>query len=212
MFVSLAMKARRNLTELESIAARLRRAAGFEAVRTIDVLSFIENLVVIFPGLKLVRVPDEQLSYARAEANSATNTILIRETIYQKIRAWNAAARFILIEELCHIALGHVGPRYRRDTSNTKIFSPSEQRDEREARQLAALILAPTKFATECNSPEMLAAQFILGTTASEIRWSEVQADQRRAAGVKRELPLGVVDFLTEKQKLGYTVTVLKDE
>jgi len=175
-------------------------------------LCFIEKLVVLFPGLKLVRVPDPQLPYVQAEANSATNTILIREGVYQKIREWNPVARFILIEELCHIALGHVGPRYRRDPSNAKIFSSSEQRDEREARQLAGLILAPTQFAKDCNSPETLAAEFVLGTRASEIRWSEVQALQRRAAGLKRELPSGVVDFLTEKQKLGYIVTAIEDQ
>jgi hypothetical protein len=202
----------RNTTELEDIGKRLRIAADMAAVRAIDVFGFIEKLAALYPGLKLVRVPNEELRHAEAEANSATNTILVRESIYQRAKNWDPVARFILVEELCHLALGHVGPRYRRDAGNAKIFSSSEQRDEREARHLAALILAPTAFAKECNSPEELAEKFLLGRTASEIRWSEIQAVQRREHGQEPRLPPGVVDFLTEKKKLGYKVTALKEE
>jgi hypothetical protein len=205
------MRQSRTLPELESIAARLRCAADMDTSWTIDIFSFIERLASLFPGLKLVPVPDEKLPHAKAEANSATNTILVRESIVERA-GWNSTSRFILVEEVCHIALGHVGPRYRRDARNQKIFSESEQRDEREARRLAALILAPTKFAKQCNSREELAEKFGLGKTASEIRWSEIQAVQRREEGKPRDLPPDVLDFLAEKRRLGFKITSIEED
>lgn len=77
------MKAPRNIVELEEIAARIRHRLRLDAVGTFDVIEVTENgFPEIFPGLKLIRVPDERLPHAEAEANSSTNTILVREIIY----------------------------------------------------------------------------------------------------------------------------------
>lgn len=206
------MRRPRTEAELEDIATRLRCAADMTKNAAIDILTFIERLSSLFPGLKLVPIPDDKLPHVEAEANSATNTVLVRESIVERAASWESTARFILMEEVCHIALGHVGPRYRRDSQNSKIFSESEKRDEREARHLAALILAPTEFAKQCKSREELAARFCLGCVASEIRWNEIQVVQRHEQGQQRELPPGVLDFLTEKRRLGYKVTAVDDD
>jgi len=206
------MKPSRSIDELEHIAARIRRTAGLEAVATFDVVDAVEHrFVKIFPGLKLIRVPDEQLPHAEAEANSSTNTILIRESTYHQAKDWKPRARLILIEEVCHIALGHTGPRYRRDPAQGKIYCRTEKRDEHEARQLAALLLAPTALAKDCSSPEEMAELFFLSGEASEYRWEEVQRTKRRETGKLRELPPGVVDFLREQRRKGFHVTSLKD-
>lgn len=203
----------RSLSELESIASRIRRTAGIEFVRTFDVVDFIETgLATTFPGLRLVRVSDDQLPHADAEANSSTNTILVKESIYQRAKDWNPRARFILVEEVCHIALGHKGPRYRRSASNARIYSNSERQDESEARQLAALILAPTSLAKNSRSIDELAEQFQISHEAARYRWSELEAYRRRASGKKRELPQGIIDFLKEQRRRGHKVTALDDD
>ena len=123
------MKPSRNIDELEQIAARVRCSAGLESVGTFDVIEVVEQrLLKIFPGLKLIRVSDEQLPHAEAEANSSTNTILIRENTYQQAKDWQPRARLIVMEEVCHIALGHTG----RATDGTlrKAQSTVEQKSE----------------------------------------------------------------------------------
>lgn len=207
------MKPPRNIDELGQIAARIRCDARLENVGTFDVVDAVENrLPKIFPGLRLIRVSDEQLPHAEAEANSSTNTILIRESTYQHAKSWQPRARLIVIEEVCHIALGHTGPRYRRHATQGKIYSQSERRDEHEARQLAALLLAPTALAKECSSPEEIAERFYLSDEASVYRWEEVQRFKRLESQTRRELPPGVIDFLREQKRKGYPVTSLKDE
>lgn len=207
------MKPSRNIDELEQFAVRIRRAAGLENVGTFDVIEVVEQrFPKIYPGLKLIRVPDEQLPHAEAEANSSTNTILIRESIYQQAKNWNPRARLIVMEEFCHIALRHTGPRFRRHATQGKIYCQTEKRDEHEARQLAALLLAPTALAKECASAEEIEARFYLSAEASEYRWDEVQRAKRRESGKPRELPPGVVDFLREQKRKGYPVKSLDDE
>ncbi len=207
------MKPSRNIDELEQIAARMTCAAGLESVGTFDVIDAVESrFPKIFPGLKLIRVSDQQLPHAEAEANSSTNTILIRESTYQQAKDWHPEARFVVMEEVCHIALGHTGPRYRRPPSQSKIYCGTERRDEREARQLAALLLAPTALAKQCSSPEEIAERFFLSGEAAEYRWEEVQRSKRREAGKPRELPSGVIDFLKEQRRKGFRVTSLKDD
>lgn len=207
------MKPSRNIDELEQIAARIRCGAGLENVGTFDVIEAVEHrLPKIFPGLKLIRVSDEQLPHAEAEANSSTNTILIRESTYQLAKDWRPRARLIVMEEVCHIALGHNGPRFRRHPTQGKIWGAAEKRDEHEARQLAALLLAPTSLAKECSSPEEIAERFFLSAEASEYRWGEVQRAKRRETGKPRDLPPGVIDLLREQKRKGYPVTSLKDQ
>jgi hypothetical protein len=207
------IQAARTIDELEQVATRIRRAAGVETVGTFDVIEAIETrLPAVFPGLKLIRLPDEQLPHAEAEANSSTNTVLVRESVYQRAKDWNPRARMILMEEVGHIALGHTGPRYRRHQSQDQIFSRTEKRDEHEARLLAALLLAPTHLAKACASPEEIAERFFLSEEASEYRWQEIERHRRHETGRKRELPPGVVDFLREQKRKGYKVTSLEDE
>lgn len=207
------MKPARDIDELESVAVRLRRAAGVGEIRAFDIVDVIEKrLPAIFPGLRVVRVPDEQLPHAEAEANSSTNTILTRESVYQRAKDWNPRARMILAEEVCHIALGHTGPRFRRRGSRNSAFSQTEYRDEREARQLAALFIAPTALAKECASAEELAEQFFMSSEASEYRWTELERFRRQESGRPRQLPPNVIDFLREQKRKGYKVTVLDDD
>lgn len=207
------MKSSRKIDELEQIAARIRQAARLEGVGTFDVIDIVENrLPAVFPGLKLIRVSDGQLPHAEAEANSSTNTILIRESTFQQAKGWQPRARLIVMEEVCHIALGHTGPRYRRHPTQGKICGQAEKRDEHEARQLAALLLAPTALAKECSSPEDIAERFLISAEASEYRWEEVQRAKRRETGTPRELPPGVIDFLRAQKRKGYKVTSLEDE
>ena len=207
------MRFARTIDELEKVAARIRHAAGVETAGTFDVIEVIEKrLPVVFPGLKLIRLPDEQLPHAEAEANSSTNTVLVRESIFQQAINWNPRARMIVTEEFSHIALGHTGPRYRRHPSQGRAFSRAEKHDEHEARQLAALLLAPTHLAKDCVSPEEIAERFCLSDEASRYRWEEVQQFQRRESGGKRELPPGIIDFLREQKRKGYRVTSIEDD
>jgi hypothetical protein len=66
--------------------------------------------------------------------------------------------------------------------------------------------------AKECSSAEEITERFYLSAEASEYRWEEVQRAKRRESGKPRELPPGVIDFLREQKRKGYTVTSLDDE
>jgi Zn-dependent peptidase ImmA (M78 family) len=199
----------RQKADYAAIASRLREAGRVVSLRNFCVLQFVENLAEKFPGLKIVPVPDDRLPHARAEANAATNTILGQESLIEAAAHGRHDARFVIVEEVCHIALGHKGPRFRRSDHNQRIYSDSEKRDEREARYLAALVLAPPELARECRCAHEIAQQFGISEQAAEIRWQEVQAEERGRLGLKRELPEGVIDFLRERRERGERVTAL---
>jgi hypothetical protein len=94
------MKPSRNIEELEEIATRIRCGAGLENIGTFDVIEVTEQrLPKIFPGLKLIRVSDEQLPHAEAEANSSTNTILIRESTYQQAKSWRCVTSPLVTQD-----------------------------------------------------------------------------------------------------------------
>jgi hypothetical protein len=202
----------RSFQQLEDIASRLRSATGLELVKAFDVIEFIERLSSVFPGLKLVTVSDGQLPHAEAEANCSTNTILCRESLYIAAVNWTPRARMILAEEVSHIALGHVGPRCRREVGRPKAYTRAEQQDETEARRLAAILLAPTDLTNDCHSVHDVVGQFFLSRQAAEIRWEEVQRSRRLQLGERRKLPLGVIDFLREQKRKGYPVTTPVDD
>ncbi|MDE1973378.1 MAG: ImmA/IrrE family metallo-endopeptidase, partial [Hyphomicrobiales bacterium] len=184
-----------------------------ESVKSFHVLDFFERLKPIFPGLKLVSVRDESLPGAEAEANAATNTILIRESTLEGAANWERRARFILLEEICHIALGHTGPRHRNCEGRPTGFTRSERKDEAEARKLAALILMPTELVMQCCSAREIHEQFMVSAEAAQIRWEEVERIRRQRAGQNRPLPPNVADFLREAKKRGHRITTdLGDE
>jgi hypothetical protein len=197
----------RSFSDLEAIALRLRKAGGVNGVKAFHVLDFFERLKSVFPGLKLVPVQDELLPGALAEANAATNTILIRQSTLEDAANWQQRARFVFVEEICHIALGHTGPRHRNCGNRPTGFTPSERRDEAEARKLAALILMPTEFAIDCCSLQEIQDQFIVSAEAAQIRWEEIERTRRQRSGQKRRLPSGVADFLREAKRRGHPVT-----
>ena len=205
-------KPERSLSDLEAIALRLRKAGGVGDVKAFHVLDFFERLKAIFPGLKLVPVQDELLQGALAEANAATNTILIRQSTLEDAANWQRRARFVFVEEICHIALGHTGPRHRNCGGRPIGFTPSERRDETEARKLAALILMPTEFAIECCSLQEIQDQFIVSAEAAQIRWEEIERTRRQRSGQKRRLPPGVADFLREAKRRGHPITANLDD
>lgn len=203
----------RSLADLEAIATRLRKAGRIEGDKSFHVLDFFERMKLIFPGLKLVSIGDELLPGAEAEANAATNTILIRESTLEGAANSQRRARFILLEEICHIALGHTGPRHRNCEGRPTGFTRSERKDETEARKLAALILMPTELVMECCSAREIQEQFMVSAEAAQIRWEEVELIRRQKSGQKRPLPPGVADFLREAKKRGHPITAdLGDE
>ena len=205
-------KPERSLSDLEAIASRLRKAGGVQDVKAFHVLDFFERLKAIFRGLKLVPVQDELLPGALAEANAATNTILIRQSTLEDAANWQRRARFVFIEEICHIALGHTGPRHRNCGSRPIGFTRSERRDEAEARKLAALILMPTEFAIECSSLQEIQDQFIVSDEAAQIRWEAIERTRRQRSGQKRPLPPGIADFLREAKRRGHPITADLDD
>ena len=182
-------------------------------VKAFDVVDAVCNrFPKVFSDLKFVVVPDSRLPHAEAEANSATHTILIRESTYEAAVNWRPRERFIVAEELCHIALNHSGPRHRNCAGRPVGYSYSERQDEREARIMAAFLLAPTELAQHCTSKSEVKDQFLMSNQAAEIRWEQLERHRRHKAGQKRQLPLGVIDFLRIQRSKGFRIQTDLDE
>jgi Zn-dependent peptidase ImmA (M78 family) len=84
--------------------------------------------------------------------------------------------------------------------------NPTVWRDEREAEQFAALLLAPTHLAVQCKTASELQKRFGVSSDASEIRIKEIEAHTRRKNNEIRPLPSKIIDFLRHAESKGYRV------
>lgn len=187
---------------------------------------FESGLSDIYPGLRLVRVLDNELRECEAQADCYERTITVQESVYQACLRGEPRARMTIAHELGHIALGHSGTRNRQKLG---LDTRDERREETEAWHFARTLLAPTYMAVSCNTADQLSSRFGLSDDAAEIRfvqlaelakegippserWKSTPArkkeDPRDSRG-NRILPKSVVLRLSEAKRQGYRVTSL---
>jgi hypothetical protein len=85
------------------------------------------------------------------------------------------------------------------------------RREEWETKRFAAVFLVPTERAINCKSTDELCQRFQVSREAADIRKGELEARARREAGIKRDLPASVIDYLEVAKSRGLRVTSLDD-
>jgi Zn-dependent peptidase ImmA (M78 family) len=220
----------RTFAEVEEISRRLRKELKIDHLECPDLISIFENgLSEVYPGLRLVRVLDEQLPESEARADCLERTITIRESVYRACLQGEPRARMTLAHEVGHIALDHSGTRHRQ---SLHLGTRNEKREEGEAWHFARAFLAPTYMAVTCKTADQLSKRFGLSVDAAEIRFGQLielakegispserwkstptrKKDDPRDGRGRRILPKSVVVHLTEAKRRGHQVTSLEEE
>lgn len=197
----------RKSAEIEKIATHWRKKLGIQALNCPDLVVIIKNLHNLIFGFSFKRYLDDEYPnpHEEAGADCDTQTITIRESVWQKLLAGDPRARMTIAHELGHILLRHKGHLSRNSGKNFSEATNFETGvQEREAKKFAPLFLAPTQLCSGCNSALDIAQNFQLSGQASEIRWEEAKRTRRREQGIKRPLPQEVIDFLQEAERRGH--------
>lgn len=196
---------------LEVFASNFRKQIKIDNLQCPDIDTALEAICSEF-GITLVRRFDDEMPDEEASADCDTRTIYFRETLRHDLRKGDKRARFIFIEEVGHILLGHQGIRHRSSTS--KIYEKANARvhiEELEARRFAAAVLAPMDKISEDWDALKISEFFQLSLVAAEIRKEESDRFYRHRAGRKRPLPSCAIDFLQAAKKRGYPVKTIVD-
>jgi hypothetical protein len=192
--------------EIENEAIKLRQAMALPLDKPLTAEMLIAGIDKAFPGVRLVVVPDEEMTFAAAEADPHEKKIRFRQTAYNQLKNNSAWGLETLAHELSHFQLKHDGIRYRRGGIN---HSRKIGNDEPQAHLLAKAILAPASKAAVVYSAQDLAREFNLTKSSAEKRYEVVQRMHRRQNSQPRQLPQNVIDFLTEARARGAKVTAI---
>src|SRR6266436_6879957 len=139
--------------------------------------------------------------------NHETGLMEIPNSVFLGMKNRIPRCRFSVAHEIAHVVLKHEGVRFRHaERKAYERANPTIWRDEREAEQFAALLLAPTHLAEQCKIASELQKRFGLSSDASEIRIKEIEAHIRRKNNEIRPLTSKVIDFLRHAESKGYRV------
>lgn len=204
------MKKRSNET-LEAIASSFREEFGISDLRCPDVDTLIVNVAHKY-GITLVRCFDDEMPGEEASADTISKKIYYRETLRGRLKEGDKRARFIFMEEIGHILLGHTGIRHR--STQQKIHEktvPLVRIEEAEARYFAVAALAPLDKIESFWDAITISNNFQISMQAAEFRKEEFDKQKRLKAGGLRQLPDCVTDFLKEARARGYPVKTVID-
>lgn len=143
----------------------------------------------------------------KAFADCDDKIIYYRESTRYDLKNGSKEARFIFLEEIGHIVLGHKGIRNR--SSRERIYEKSNFQvniDEREARRFAAAVLAPFDRIKPEWDAIAISQEFQISFIAAEFRKQEFDKWYRTSRSISRELPQCAIDFLQEAKNRGYPV------
>jgi hypothetical protein len=200
--------------EWEHIGHEWRKAAGMDDAVRIDAPAFVRWLKHDGYIKDYVCVPDEDLPNAEGKYEPD------EDRVYYRNSTWRGALKgyphdvWTLVHEGCHPILKHKATRLRSSVQKADRFSSRHaDRDEVNANRLAASILAPLNKVDfkPGMTADYLREQFGLSRQAAERRLREFDRMYRQKHGIKRELPPGIVDFLSAQRRKGYPVTSLPD-
>jgi Zn-dependent peptidase ImmA (M78 family) len=146
---------RRDEESIERAARELRIKLGIDNQLRPDMTTVIIKLKDRQIIKNYVRVPDEEMPNDEARFDSENGLLYVRESTFCTASAMytytdteRRRARYTIAHELGHIALGHVGVRYRGATDAlAKKFAQQIRQDERDAERFAVAFLAPEHLA-----------------------------------------------------------------
>jgi len=199
--------------QLKALASLLRKALGFQTTKRLNMRVVLTKFRQLYPDFNYLVVKDDELPDAEAKYDPTTRILKIADRTFKALENGSPRAAFTIAHELGHPILQHTEIRFRH--AERKVYErakPNIYREEREADQFAAFLLAPDHLAEGCRTVEDFMRTFGLGRRAAEIRKEQYDRDLRRKAGEERPLPSNVVDFLGVQKNKGHKVTALKPE
>ena len=156
-----------------------------------------------------VRKPRAQMPDDEAYYDTLEGIVYIRDDTFSALdhtslgpRVERRRARFTTAHELAHVTQGHSGIRYRGTTNKlAEKVVWKIRRQETEAYRFAAAFLAPLHLANASMTAECISELFDINISAARLRKQTLEKMDRRARGIKRSLPPGIVDFLLQAKE-----------
>jgi IrrE N-terminal-like domain len=198
--------------DFERLARKLRVSLGIDDQLRPDMIDVLIKLKHHGYIPDLVRVPDEYMPGVEAKFDPCDRKLYVTESTYVAMEKGEPRARWTASHEVGHIALDHQRAR-NRSSLPTMIerIAPTIRRDETEANKFAAAFLAPfhiTDFSLETTAEE-IAERFGISLPAATRRIEEFARMYRQLHRIRRPLPVGIIDFLTEARRKGNNVRSL---
>lgn len=191
--------------EMEARAKALRRSLGLEDVPIMDMMTVLCKLKHIYRGFNYSRVVDHEMPHEEAQWDAFGQVIRMRESVFCGMQRGESRARMTVAHEIAHLYLKHEGIRNRSITKSISEITVSQvKKEEHEAKRFAAVFLAPSHLIDDIMTPEDIARKFNISLSSAILRRDEVDKLNRRRAGINRELPPVVIDYLREARRRGY--------
>lgn len=195
--------------QLEYKSEGIRSALNYGPIDSIGGVEFLERYMRSnCPPVELVVVPDDKLPYSEAEAYPAINMIKLRKSTNDALVNGSARAKFIVVEEICHLILKHDGAMHRTVANDNFARASARKRmQEREAKFLAASIIAPQKAAAALDTAEEISSHFGLSMEAARIRFEQTDVARRKRTGKRKQFSKEIVSAIRKLEGItGYRV------
>lgn len=170
--------------QIEKLASRVRGLIEAPANKPFPIVPLLEVLSVPvdetgpsqmgLPAFDLEIVEDEELQGNYAEYHPASNTMVIRQSVYEGAYEGNGRDRFTLAHELGHFLLhSHTDYRFAR----SKECVPTYQNPEWQANTFASMLLMPRDEISNLSTEEV-AQRYQVSKSAAQIALSQTQSTQ----------------------------------
>lgn len=166
--------------EIQKMASRVRKLIDISPEKPFPIVQLLEVLGTPFeddepPALEVEIVADEELQDNYAEYHPISNTMLIRESVYNGACNGNGRDRFTLAHELGHFVI-HRNVDYTFARSEEKV--ESYQDPEWQANTFASMLLIP-RDQIAGHTIDEVAEKYQVSKTAARIALSQAKEGNR---------------------------------
>lgn len=190
---------------IEKAAIEFRGRLGLDAVTAPCMLGVLENFQRRARNFSFRTASYEELGQDEALLDEEADTLIVRESVMEDVKAGRERARFTIAHELGHYLLGHKGMKQR--TKRLTAYPTAQDRiEETEANLFASFFLVPTRLAWDAATPEDIAMRFQVSSLVAGIAFERIERAKRKATGQRRRPPDSVIDFLKEAKLRGHPV------
>jgi hypothetical protein len=201
----------RSPEDIMSIVLRLRKKLDLDGTKPFQAKATLDAMKQHFPGFNYRKVADDELIGAEGAYEPTTNMISFPERVFNRLDSGDPRVSFSAAHELAHYVLNHQAIRFRHAEKMVyERAAPNIQREEREANQFAAFLLAPDALCGDCKTVLDFMIKFGLSQRAAEIRKEEHDRHFRRMKGEHRPLTPMVIDLLQYLRSKGTNVKALE--
>lgn len=190
---------------IEKAANEFRGRLSLDAVMAPCMLSVLESFQRRARNFSFRIADHRELGQDEALMDEEADTLVVRESVMEDVKAGRERARFTVAHELGHYLLGHKGMKQR--TKRLTAYPTAQDRiEETEANLFASFFLVPTRLAWDASSPDDIAMRFQVSSLAAGIAFERIERAKRKATGQRRRPPESVIDFLKEAKLRGHPI------